>query len=294
MSDTEAVAKAVEESAKLGQEVIRNAGAAERIVSGIMGPFGEAYGLATDLARHAREEINWRINNKKIIAQLTFQKLVARQLDAAEVKPIPPRIAYDYAEKIELEDDPCLQDLWANLIVNSADPNSGVEPTRIFGRLLGDLEAGDAAVLNELSLRMSTVRGYFIIAGNPEGTATQVSALLTYAATHEGKKPPSTPAMEYEEAYEAFQMAWGIADLHRIIDRLDSLGLVRWTKEALMAQELFETEAAFTGASQMELLRAAVNASTGDIDVFSITDLGEAFIAAVSAPRPAGPLSPPP
>jgi len=61
MNDLEEGAKAVKEASKLGQALLRRIKDVERIGGQILGPFGQGYGILTDIVRHKRDEINWRL-----------------------------------------------------------------------------------------------------------------------------------------------------------------------------------------------------------------------------------------
>jgi hypothetical protein len=288
MSGTEEAAKAVQETAKLGQEIVKNLGPVEKVATKILGPFGELYGLATDIARYAREEINWRIANKRAVWRISYEHLEALNVQIEDVKPIPLRLAYSFSEKIEVEDDPTLQGLWANLLVNCSLPGSGINPSRLFGKLISEMDADDAFFLNELGLRRSDIRSYFIVAGGHDGTYAEVQPIFRRSDLK--LVPASSERFTYDELMETFRVRWSLVQLELLLDRLASLGLLRWVHEAHMAMEVFENEVALAGpASQMDLLKTAVASSTGDIDLFMLTELGDAFITAVSPPGGGGP-----
>jgi hypothetical protein len=290
MSGTEEAAKAVQEAAKLGQEIVKNLGPVEQVASKVLGPFGELYGLATDVARHTREEINWRIANKRAIWRMARERLAALNVQVEEIKPIPLRLAYSFSEKIEVEDDPTLQELWANLLINCSLPGSGIDPSRLYVKLLSELDADDAVLLNELGLRRSEIRGYFLVAGGHDGSYVEVQPIFYRSDLK--VVPASSERFTYDELGETFCVRWSIGHLELLLDRLASLGLARWVQEAHMAVETFENEVALTGStSQMDMLKTAVASSTGDIDIFKLTELGEAFINALSPPRGAAPLT---
>jgi hypothetical protein len=53
-------------------------------------------------------------------------------------------------ENATLEDDDDLQDVWAKLLVNSADASSGIEPRRAFGSVLAEMSLLDVRNLAQI------------------------------------------------------------------------------------------------------------------------------------------------
>lgn len=147
MSEIEESAKAVQEIAKATGKGIDKIETMERIGKSILGPFGEGWGILTDMTKRKREELAWRAENRLKIYELAQAKLAKIDIAIDNVDPVPPRIAYDYEDGIEREDEPSLQELWANLLVNSTKPN-GIIPQREFREILGRMESDDAIFLN--------------------------------------------------------------------------------------------------------------------------------------------------
>jgi hypothetical protein len=58
-------------------------------------------------------------------------------------RKIPLNIGLPLLENATLEEDDDLQDVWARLLVNSADASSGIEPRRAFGSVLAEMSAFD-------------------------------------------------------------------------------------------------------------------------------------------------------
>ncbi len=144
MSEHAETAKAVQESAKLGREMLAKLGDLERIGANLLGPFGQGWGILTDLSVHLREEVNWRLENRRSIYLRAKQKADAAGIDLAIATPVPPRVAYSYEAGLETEDDPTLQDLWANLLVNVTKPENPLEPQKIYKDLLERMAPDDA------------------------------------------------------------------------------------------------------------------------------------------------------
>lgn len=163
MSDLEETAKAVQEASKLGRDLVKGLKPLAKIAQQILGPFGEGYGLLTDLVHHKREEIEWRFANRKKIYKLALEQVRARAIELEQLNPIPTRIAHDYEDGIEREDEEILQQLWANLLINVTDPQTGILPRKVFRDILGKLDPEQALFLNELGLRIDTIQFYFIV-----------------------------------------------------------------------------------------------------------------------------------
>lgn len=78
-----------------------------------------------------------------------------RGLDAIE--PIPFRIALPFIEKVSAEDDEGLQDMWARLLVNANDKNSGVKISKIYVDILASLQPLDAKIVDYLGLAQDKI-----------------------------------------------------------------------------------------------------------------------------------------
>ena len=57
------------------------------------------------------------------------------------LRPVAMNVAFPLLEAASLEEDDGLQDIWANLLVNAADRNSGVEVKRALVSILQDFSA---------------------------------------------------------------------------------------------------------------------------------------------------------
>jgi hypothetical protein len=55
-------------------------------------------------------------------------------------------------ENATLEEDDDLQEVWARLLVNSGDADSGIEPRRAFGSVLAEMSAFDVGNLAQIAL----------------------------------------------------------------------------------------------------------------------------------------------
>jgi Abortive infection alpha len=161
MNEIEESAKAIGEISKFGQSLLNKIKDVERIGGQILGPFGQGYGILTDIVRHKRDEINWRLKNRMKIYKLAFEEVERRKLQLSDLKTIPKRLAYGYEDGLEKEDDLRLQKLWANLLVNVTDPAARIDALKIYGDILGRLDAESAVFLNELGLRSELFNFYY-------------------------------------------------------------------------------------------------------------------------------------
>lgn len=99
------------------------------------------------MTKRKREELAWRAENRLKIYELAQTKLAKIDIAIDSIDPVPPRIAYDYEDGLEREDEPSLQELWANLLVNTTKPN-GIIPQREFREILGRMESNDAILFD--------------------------------------------------------------------------------------------------------------------------------------------------
>src|SRR4051794_16792901 len=88
---------------------------------------------------------------------IELQRKVEERLKAKGVhsrKYVPVSFGFPIIEKATIEEDDNLQQLWANLLANSADPKYTGKITRNFISILADIEPIDARILDLV------VRGY--------------------------------------------------------------------------------------------------------------------------------------
>lgn len=64
--------------------------------------------------------------------------------------PLPVALAVPLLNKASLEDEPLLQEMWANLISNAIDPENSRSYRRAFAEILSQLEPLDAKILIHL------------------------------------------------------------------------------------------------------------------------------------------------
>lgn len=282
MPDIEETAKAVQEASKLGRDLIKSIRPLEKIARQILGPFGEGYGILTDIVHHKREEINWRFANRKKVYQLALEQIEIRQIPHEQLKQIPPRIAYDYEDGIEREDDEILQQLWANLLVNVSDPQSDILPQKIFKDILNKLDQPQALFLNEMALRIDHIRFYFIVC-DAQYNGRRGCELAFEKNPTESKVPTTNLFDSFQD--ESFFVPWSANKVEATIDILHASGLVHWQDDLHYAQEMFDADIDISKTENpVEIGRIALQNASG-IKTFALSQLGEEFARAVS-PRP--------
>lgn len=128
------VGKLTDASVKLGQ-----------FVGKLVGPAAEQYGGAIgDLARFQRAAWLLRLVDK-------WEAIIrARNLEG-KTTPIPLKFVVPVLEKASLEDDDTLQDMWARLLANAADPGKRLQMKRVFADVLASLEPLDVRLLQFMS-----------------------------------------------------------------------------------------------------------------------------------------------
>ncbi|OPF97619.1 hypothetical protein I8G32_03693 [Rhodopseudomonas palustris] len=283
MSDLEETAKAVQEASKLGRDLVKGLKPLAKIAQQILGPFGEGYGLLTDLVHHKREEIEWRFANRKKIYKLALEQVRARAIELEQLNPIPTRIAHDYEDGIEREDEEILQQLWANLLINVTDPQTGILPRKVFRDILGKLDPEQALFLNELGLRIDTIQFYFIVCNAfHNGQSGCELAFAPFEARKDEIVSSELFSYNSSEDSHSFFVLWPTEKVEATVDILQVTGLVHWRNELHLAEELFDTDLNLTGAKDPAEIGRLVLANASGIRAFSLSQLGEEFVRAVS------------
>ncbi len=289
MNEIEETAKAAGHLAKFGQSLLNKIKDVERIGTQILGPFGQGYGILTDVVRHKREEINWRLKNRLRVYQLALEEAERRNLRLADLKTIPKRIAYDYEDRLEREDDVDSQRLWANLLVNVADPGAQAAPKKIYGDILGRLDSDSATFLNELGLRSGLIDFYFVVCRASYRKREGSDLVAARYRAHESEPMPVTKLFKhYDAERSAFFVPWTPEKIEAVVDSLQSLGLVHWVTELHMAEELLATdEGLYPSQTLLEMGQQVLRNAKG-VQGFRPSQLGLDFIGVVtpSDPRP--------
>lgn len=141
---------AVTETAKATQEVAKAAGKgidATRefgaFVARFVGaPLAEGMGIVHDILRYKRWE------NQTRLMQRANQ--LCEEAGIKQLRPLPFKLAVPLIEGAALEDEPDLQDMWAKLLVNAANPAKDVEITRSYVAILEQLTPFHATLLKTI------------------------------------------------------------------------------------------------------------------------------------------------
>ena len=140
--------KAVEETAKAGQEIAKTTGKAidvgeklgQFVARFICGPMEQASGIVEDKLKYLRWERQLRLMKR---AEELMKQLGMREPSRA----VPLKLAIPLLQGASLEDDDDLQDLWAKLLVNAADADSPITIKRVFIDILENIGPLEARIL---------------------------------------------------------------------------------------------------------------------------------------------------
>lgn len=185
MSDIEETSKAVQEVAKTTGKVVD---ASEKLGSFIArfvcGSLEQGVGIVEDRLRYMRWERQVRL----------MKRADDFMLEAGLSKPTRPlqlKFAIPLLQAASLEEDDYLQDLWAKLLVNSANSSSEIEQRRTYIDILERLSPLDAKILQKIySLPFDKMRHKCILTEKlPENVSV---------STHENKVFYNKPTFEIE------------------------------------------------------------------------------------------------
>src|SRR2546428_12432950 len=129
--------KAVEEIAKAtGKAIDASREVGRSLARYIKRPLQQAMGIVEDRLKYMRWERRVRL------MQRADEFLKSRGL-SKPTRPVPLKIAIPIMVEGSLEEDDKLQDIWAQLLANAADKDSGVEVRHMFLSILKDLTSQD-------------------------------------------------------------------------------------------------------------------------------------------------------
>lgn len=133
-------AQATEETAKASQDVIQ---AVRELGHFIRVPMGELVGMFEDYLKVVRFERRVRLADRA-------RHFLAERGKNAPTRTIPLNIGLPLLENATLEEDDELQDVWAMLLVNGGDADSGIEMRRAFVSVLAEMTALDVRNLAKI------------------------------------------------------------------------------------------------------------------------------------------------
>lgn len=136
--------KAAQEIAKAtgqGLEMVKEFGAF--VAQFIDGPLEQGFGIIEDKLKYLRWERQVRLMDRA-------NAFMAERGSRMRFRPVPLNVAIPIFEAASLEEDDDLQDLWARLLVNAADAESGIEVKRGLVSILQDFSQMEARLLQKI------------------------------------------------------------------------------------------------------------------------------------------------
>lgn len=141
MGDTEEIAKAIQETAKLGKAGLATAEKAAGFFTKVFKePVEEIIGMVTDKLRFVR----W----KRAVQMIESAEQILERKGVTEFREVPPKIALPILESASLEDDPELQDLWNHLLANAMNPEFNDIVRYGFIDMIKGITGKEATLLN--------------------------------------------------------------------------------------------------------------------------------------------------
>lgn len=143
----------------------------------IAGPLEQGMGIFEDKLKYMRWERQVAIMDK------VNKKMTERGLDGP-TQPVAMKITIPLLQAASMEEDDNLQELWANLLVNAADKERGVEVRHSYITVLKDLTPFDAMILQRAySMDTSLFRAINVFYISKEGPNISINKVP------EGQKP---------------------------------------------------------------------------------------------------------
>lgn len=140
MSEVEEIAKAAQEVAKTAGKVVDAGGRFGAFISKyIQGSLEQGIGIFEDKLKYMRWERQLRLMQRANELGLTVPS-----------RAVPMKFAIPLLQAASLEDDNYLQDMWAKLLINAADAESGVELKRTYIDILERLLPLEAQILERI------------------------------------------------------------------------------------------------------------------------------------------------
>ena len=241
------------------------------------GPFEEIGGMWQDSLRVRRQ-----VRQAKLLTKLQSKIAEAK----FEPMPIPDKIWMPLIQAALAEDDDTIQDKWASLLANAADPREVVSVLPSFATILGELTPRDARFLDAIVAYLMRVRG-------PRNLSNV--ALLDHdlqrlfeeaglAATQRIPRIPSDPITDDHVARRQTDLTNCGVTLTTMLRN----GLVR---EINTSQYAKGAKPKIKSRSNPTLSLSDVSIDLPDIRtqrVYHLSDLGVAFIRACQAPSGEG------
>lgn len=154
MGETEEIAKAIQESAKLGSKGLEVAETAAGFFSRVFkAPVEEIACIVSDKLRFVR----W----KRLVRMSDEVEGILKSKGVTDTRAVPPKLALPILEDASLEDEPSIQQLWNHLLANAMNPDFNSDIRYGFVEMIKSITAKEARLLKEfysLLLREDKVR----------------------------------------------------------------------------------------------------------------------------------------
>lgn len=142
MTDAGEIAKAIQESAKLGVKGLDIADKAGIFLARIFQePINEITGMITDKLRFIR----W----KRMVQMADEVNKILEEKNITTTRAVQPKIALPIIEEASLEEDSNLQFLWNHLLANAMDPKFNDEIRYGYIEMIKGITGLEAKLLNE-------------------------------------------------------------------------------------------------------------------------------------------------
>lgn len=142
MTETEEIAKAIQESAKFGQKGLESAEKTAGFFAKVFKvPIDEISGIVTDKLRFVR----W----KRLVNMSDEVDQILKEKGVIETQAVPPKLALPILEDASLEEDPKIQHLWNHLLANAMDPDFNSEIRYGFIDMIKGITSREALLLKE-------------------------------------------------------------------------------------------------------------------------------------------------
>ncbi|NLJ07518.1 MAG: DUF4393 domain-containing protein [Sphingobacteriales bacterium] len=141
-SDAGEIAKAIQETAKLGEKGLEIADKAGSFFAKVFKePINEISSMITDKLRFIR----W----KRMVQMADEVNKILDDKNIKDTRAVPPKIALPIMEEATLEEDPNIQYLWNHLLANAMNPSFNEELRYGFIDMIKNITGIEARLLNE-------------------------------------------------------------------------------------------------------------------------------------------------
>ena len=167
MTETEEIAKAIQQTAQLGQKGLEIGEKAATFFAKVFkAPVAEIAGIVTDRLRFVR----W----KRLVEMADAVDHILNEKGVQHTRAVSPKLALPIFEDASLEDDPNIQHLWNHLLANAMSPEFNSEIRYGFIDMIKGITGKEAVLLNEFYALLKR-----------EGKVRPLNNLYNYSVTKE-------------------------------------------------------------------------------------------------------------